>query len=406
MTVTANLVSTAQVMSGGTATSAGTPQKTRVTYNGANPTAGDKFYVLITDSSSGTEFQLGAGEITGTAPVFATVYNDQVYLLEGTRAHLSGIGSALLWNDPNEPGTGYIDFSSRMAIAENLKAASHYQGMMAFFTDTYIFIYEISTNVANWKFKQVMANTGTLNANSVQALGEMDVMYLGYTGIRNLRVRDSSLNAYVDDIGSPINKLLRTVLLVNPLGMGACSVIEPLNLRFWMYPGADQYIYVLSKFLSSEITAWSRYGCYYVDDEDEAQFFAPAKMVSYKGQVFIRDTQDILFQYGGTTGRSYDSLCGAIVTTPFFDLGYPANPKEWIGIQAACTNEWLIELLPNTKSETSSIIALDKTGSSFDNGVIPVSLVSTHIKVKMTSKTTAACIFSAVILRYRMQGEL
>jgi hypothetical protein len=56
--------------------------------------------------------------------------------------------------------------------------------------------------------KQVLENIGTFAPKSVVPFGDIDVFFLSDSGIRSLRARDSSNQAGMSDVGTPIDEYL------------------------------------------------------------------------------------------------------------------------------------------------------------------------------------------------------
>jgi hypothetical protein len=93
----------------------------------------------------------------------------------------------------------------------------------------------------------------------------LEVLMLADSGIRSLRTRETTLNAFVVDIGSPIDSLVTALLatLTDAEKALSCSIVEPSSNRYWLFvpghSGAAGKIYVLSYFPSAQVIAWSTY---------------------------------------------------------------------------------------------------------------------------------------------------
>jgi hypothetical protein len=220
---------------------------------------GDKITISLTNNTSGVVTQVGAGYVTGVIPTFVFTFNEKVYALSAATVYFSAINDPTTWNNPTGNNNGFIQLSDWYATAENLVAASPYQGRLAFFSRFTIQIYIIDANVANWQQQQVLQNIGTLAPFSVVNLGDLDVMFLADTGVRSLRARDLTLNAFVNDLGSPIDSLVRANINANGVvsSMNAQGVADPETGRYWLW--LNDVIYVLSYYPTNQITAWSTY---------------------------------------------------------------------------------------------------------------------------------------------------
>lgn len=70
-------------------------------------------------------------------------------------------------------------------------------------------------------------------------------------------------------------------------------------------------------------------------------FFVPQKFEIYNGQVWVRDTANNLFQYGGPGNAVYEN-CGVTGVTPFIDSGLPGNIKTFKALEASFAGTWQI----------------------------------------------------------------
>src|ERR1700679_335621 len=159
--------------------------------------------IILTSASNGVQTQVGYGYVTGQEFDYCITFNNSVYGLAGGTVYISAINSPTIWNSPTANGNGFIQLSNWYATTEILAAMSPYQGRLVFFSRRTAQIWLTDPNLNDWEIIQILTNIGTVAALSVQALGDLDVLFLSDTGIRSLRVRDNTLNAYVTDIGSP-----------------------------------------------------------------------------------------------------------------------------------------------------------------------------------------------------------
>src|ERR1035437_1998867 len=228
--------------------------------------ADEKYTIIATDSTTALQTQIGAGNVTGIDPNVCFTYNGKVYVLANSGVYCSGIDLPDIFNDPNASGTGFIDMSDRFNVFSKLVAMASYQGMLTFFSRYTAQIWIVDSDIAKWQQKQVLPNTGTVAKLSVQSLGDLDVLFLSDSGIRSLRVRDSSLNASPTDIGSPIDLLVQAAMLASPgTSPAACAIVDPLGNRYWLY--LNGLIYVLSYYPASKIVAWATYEATYAQHQ-------------------------------------------------------------------------------------------------------------------------------------------
>lgn len=251
-------------MSGGQGATAGSGQDDFFTFAGTWAT-GDEWQVVLTDSHSGLLTQIGSGTVTGLQPTYVFTFNNRVYFLAGTGVYFSALDAPTTFNDPNGVGNGYVQLSNFFASIQDTLAIGSYQGRLAFIARDNIQIWIVDADPTQFQLVQLLDNTGTIAPESVKSLGDLDLMYLNDTGLRSLRVRDSSLNGFVVDIGSPIDQLVQTNLLAGTAtsNAAACGIVDPFTSRYWCC--INGIIYILSYYPGAKITAWATYSPTYDD---------------------------------------------------------------------------------------------------------------------------------------------
>jgi len=390
-----SITTTAVGLSGGADAVAGQGTDTQVTVAGTWAT-GDKYTLVMTDNDTAVQTQVGAGYASGVVPNFAFTFNNKVYTLSGATVYFSAVADPTTWNDPNAIFNGYVTMSNYYGTQDNLVAIATYQGRLAFFSNYTIQFWIIDPNPVNWQQAQVLTNIGTYAPLSVASVGDLDVMFLNYTGVRSLRVRDSSLNAFVNDIGSPIDTFVQEDIAQAGITATAasCSIVDPSTGRYWLFipnPSAANgvgSIYVLSHYPSNKIIAWSTYDPSYINTSNNTVYFTPVKFIIYNGQVSCLASDGNVYTFGGATNDYYDSVT-ATVQIPFFDMKRPAHNKlaGAIDVDIAdgtwniyATSDWINGTLTQTNTATQA---------TYDQGWIPFSSQGTHFSVEATTASPA-----------------
>ncbi len=252
------LTNTVVPLTGGAAQYGGQGMEYAVSFSGSFAT-GDEITLLATDGLTGVQTQFGSGTVTGIVPTFCFTFSQKVYVLATSSAYFSAVDDATKWNDPNGIGNGSVQMSNYYGTTDTLVSIAPYQGKLVFLSRWTVLIWQVDANPNNWQLVQMLSNVGTLASNSVYNLGDLDVLFLSDSGIRSIRVRDNTNNAFVADLGTPIDSLVQASLLANTLtnNSAACSVVEPTSGRYWCYLNGT--IYVLSYYPTSKIIAWSTY---------------------------------------------------------------------------------------------------------------------------------------------------
>ena len=427
-TATEFVITQAIPFSGGVTTIAPVEEGYEVIFTGIWA-VGDNWTITLTDNLSGLQTQVGSGYVTGVNPTFTFTYNNKVYILAGSTIYMSALDSPTVWNDPNASGNGFITLTNWYSTPEPIIAAAPFEGYLAFFSSQTIQIWQTDANLANWSIQQTLTNIGTIAPQSVQALGALDVIFLALTGFRSLRSRDIVLNAFVNDLGSPIDPIVQTALLSGN-GALANAVIEPTSQRYMCL--LNGIIYVLSYFPSNKILAWSTY----TPIDSTGGVFTPFLMQVYNGQVWIYGTDangnQAAYQYGGGNNNTYDAT-KAKWQTGFLDAKTPGTIKTARavdivvnagqgGISLSLPDSWSIYCSMDQRSAGNPAALADPTKAnftqvyksktaSFDIGNCPYSDAGTHFSIYAQSNgdgnngTGGPASFSEVLLHYEAANE-
>lgn len=257
---------------------------------------------------NGITYTIGAGNIGGVVPTFCMALGNKLYMIASNSFYFSAIGDATKWEDQDD-GAGFIPIKDIYAAPTDLVATAPYQGKLAVFSRRNIQIYSVNADPALYNQSQSLQNIGTLAALSVQALGDFDVLFLADSGVRSLRVRDNTLNAYTVDVGSAIDSLIEAALVTAGSNTGACGIVDPATGRYWLYLKGT--IYVLSYFPSLKIMAWSTYlpTSIITQDFTASTIGQPAGTAVYSGLII---GQTYTFTFGDLTQTL---TCGSTVLT-------------------------------------------------------------------------------------------
>jgi hypothetical protein len=379
----------------------------RVTFGGAY-TAGDKFkFDVVTAAQT---FNCGISRVTDAAPTYAITLNDRVHFLYGTGWYFSDNGDSTEFAEQGT-GAGYINVANQWQEPENLISLAPYQGRMAVFSNRTTQIWVIDANPNNFSLQQVLSNMGTYCPFGPQSLGDLDVLFPSTTGIRSLRVRDSSLNAFVNDIGSPIDLNMQASIsgLTAAQLAATCSIVEPSANRYWHY--VNGVIYVLSYFPAAKImAAWSTYlptatvaGTTYT--------FVPSRFVTFNSLVYARVTinsAERLLVFGGTAGTTFDASV-ATAATSWLDLKTPGTRKQATELDFAITGTWTFKGSMDWKGVTGGGALQTISGAvsapSFQLGSVAWSDDGFHVKLQAASSGSTAAVLSSMVLHYQNKGE-
>lgn len=331
-----NVTATTTAMSGGVTAVAAIAQIATATIGGTY--SGTDQYTLTINGTAYTT----TGNASGTGKsLYLTL--QRLWSPATSLEQYSKLDTFNNWSDASpSSGAGFINLSNDAEGSEPLVGAGTYISQTAIFSRRNCRIYNLDADATSINLAQSIDNTGARASRSILAYGTTDLFYLDETGWRSLKARDASGAAFVNDLGTAIDAFVVPNMNALPNGVvqRACAVVEPLDGRFWGAIGP--YIYVLSYFPGSQISAWT-----YLDPGFSVSDFARAY-----NRLYVR-SGDTIYLYGGTNGSTYPRA-GELVTQ--IDLPFAATQPPgfsmFTGFDMAGSGEWEVKVYLNPDEPT------------------------------------------------------
>lgn len=286
------------------------------------------------------------GRASGTG-LTAYVFLTRIYSCANTHLQYCAINAPTDWTTAlGSSGAGFINLSSQAAGAERLTGCDAYGVYTAIFSARSVKLYNLTADATQASLFQQIKNTGNLAALSLQSFANTDLFYLGTSGVRSLKVKDTTFAAYSQDAGAAIDQHVQAWMKAQGPGVygPSVSVIEPLDQRYWLAVGARIYVY--SYFPATQIAAWSYY----------SPGFAVSAFATIDDRLYCLSGATI-YLYGGQSGQVYPIAGETPVTfeTPFLTTGAPEESKLWTSLNIAAQGTWGISYLVNPNDETQVI---------------------------------------------------
>lgn len=354
---------------------------------------GGKFWVAGV-RSDGSVHNWWDGTHTGTSSQYSRIFQDKLYRTDGSLLRFSSIGDpSVEVNTPTQPGGGFIDLSKNDSETESLSGLEVYYGKLAVFGRYTTQIWAVDPDPALNQLNQVL-RVGSVAPHAIRQFGTGDVLFLSDSGIRSLRALNLSLAAGVIDVGSPIDKLVVADIKATPdQAFWARSVVEPVTGRFWLAIGG--HIYVLSFFPSAKISAWSRF---------DIPFHVDAFAV-VDNRLFVVDSANNLYLYGGVDGNTYDSS-PVTIRTPHLSADKPSIVKKVQSISAVAWGQWQVGLgMLSDNTELFEPIATI-TGPSVTSHRIAARGHGTHMGVQLVNQAPGPATLASLAINYELAEKL
>lgn len=370
--------------SGGVAATGAVGQYDRISFEGTW-LAGETWSLFIT--AGAVDYTFGAGDVSGVLPTFATTVDNKLYFLAGSTFYFSS-SAVPTGFEQQDTNAGFITSVNRVAASEALTWIGSYQGKLAVLSRNTSQIWTYAADQTSYTQDQILTGVGTQAPLSVQAIGDLDVIMLHDSGVRSLRVRDNSLNAYVVDIGSAVDALVVGTLsrCSEAEKVAACAGVDPTGNRYNLF--VKDTGYTLSYFPQSKVIGWSTF----------VYAVAPVKFVSYAGQLYYRGTDNKIYLYGGLQNTTYDATVPTVVL-PWLDCGHPGNQKSFLAVDVIVRGSWTIYFGVDFDSNTYQTVgAVDEP--TLNKRRITLRAKGTHFSVKLVGCGSDAGVVSSVIVYY------
>jgi len=370
--------------SGGFGPTTGYGQFTRVTFDGTWE-AGDQWTLLL--AAGDDEYTFGFGDVTGLVPTFARTLKNKLNFVVGSRWAFSASAVPTQFEQQNT-GAGYVISTNQVAATENLVAVAPYQGRLALIARNTTQIWTIAAAPSSYVQDQILNGIGTYAPLSVQQIGDLDIFMLHDSGVRSVRVRDSSNNAYVVDIGSAVDGLVTAKATgSNPvLKENACAAFVPNKSQYLLF--LKDTIYVLSYFPQAKVVAWSTFLPSTVDGSVTFE-----KFVVLDGAVYVRATNNKIYKING-----YDAA-QVTMTLPWMDAGKPGTGKQYFSLDVVIQGTWTVYFSVDFEGDVYTEVGT-VTSSTLARRRLMVNGVGTHFSVKLVSTSALAAKVASVIVYY------
>lgn len=215
---------------------------------------GETWTILITSSLAGN-ITLGAGAIAGKTFQGLGKMRQRVFVGFDNYFAFSAITDPSLWEE-QDVGAGVQSYVSQYGVQDTVQTFATFQGKLVVFGSQSIQTWSFEADPANSVLDQVLDNTGTLDPLSVQNIGDLDVLFLDTSGVRSVRSKELTRNAYINDDGVAIDSTIREKLKSYTTGT-AISIVEPTTRHYWLW--LYDTLFVRAHYPQSKISAWSTY---------------------------------------------------------------------------------------------------------------------------------------------------
>lgn len=351
-------------------------------------------FLVIANNTDGsvTNWWNGAIVYRGANPaegIYARIYQSKMYRLTGPYLAFAGVGDPSMTDPDNttSPGAGFIDLSANDSDSNPLLGMEAYYKQMAVFSRLTTQLWQLDPDPAQNTLEQIL-RIGTFGPRSIIQFGTGDVLFMSDSGVRSLRAINASMAAAVNDVGSPIDKLIiAAIATLSGDYWIPVAVVQPISGRYLLAIGTT--IYVLSYYPSAKISAWSTWTVpFWVDH-----------ITTCTNRVIIR-SGDTLYMYGGPSGNQYDNTLATVVT-PMMAADTPTLWKKPMSIDLMVQGVWQLQagMLANNPNARELVGTFQ--GETYSLQAIPYAGYGTHIGLTLTTTDPSPALLGSITVNFQ-----
>jgi hypothetical protein len=295
---------------------------------------GDRFGVKLSTGSPAVDEYFGnIGKPWGDATCVKT-HKRKVYVGAGSILFFSKVNDPTSWNSDVDAGAGFINVANHAGGSEDVQSIELYQGRLGAWSRRAIQLWTMQNDDDLNNLDQTLLNTGTRSPHSTLEFAGNDVFYLDDLGMRSIRARDASNNAFASGVGAAINPLVREWMRTGASEsdvLNCVVAVEPEFGRLWVVIGTRIYVY--SYFPDTGIAAWTWY----------EPGFTISDLARTTSRVWAR-ANNRLYLYGGNSGDEFGSDYTVTIEMPFTGAQKDGTYKQVMGMDIAATGAWSVQL--------------------------------------------------------------
>ena len=272
----------------------------------------------------------------------------------GDVVRYSKTGDPRDWSAASDAGFLPTGLNSRGDRATN--ALGIYQNKLVALSRDGAQVWQVDPDPTNMRLEDIVENVGTSYSRSVANVSS-DLYFLSDYGFRSITTLQYTNNLADVDIGSPIDKLVRSAL--TPGG--------PNPKAFYFY-GTGQYIcaignrlfvYAISR--TSRIAAWSQY------------FLAqPVDAFAELNQVLYIRSGDSVYKLDEDMRTDDGILYEVLVQLPYMDFKKPASLKQVYGIDVVLEGKCFLSMGFDVRDPDAFTPEVLAKGNTRGGGMLPI----------------------------------
>lgn len=312
--------------------------------------------------------------------------SSMIFAIKDDVVRFTAVNAARDWSTSEK--AGFLPVSLRQSTSKYPTALGQFESNLVVFFEDSAQIWTIDPDPKNHRLTQNVP-IGTVYPYS-HANMSSDIFFLSPAGFRSVAVQSYTTSLMDNDIGSPIDSIIRMAMRDNS--------IQP---RMVYYRGAGQLIcfigaeaYVYSYSRSAKISAWSKWNFPFVIDhvtEHETHLY-----VRSGNQIYVFD--DMQYTDDGAP-------IPVLAQLPYLDARKPSQLKRFMQLDVSAIGDFDISFLFDPANPDLETPAISMSGDTRPLPAIPVEVGATNISIKVKHDSNGEFELAGISLIYQIHGS-
>lgn len=247
------------------------------------------------------------------------------------------------------------------------QALDEYRGNLVIWTSTDFIVFQVDPDPAQMAHLDTIPGIGTIYARASASVAS-DMYFLTQQGVRSVGIASAASNLQDDDVGTPVDSLIKAELTSNPdpLAFYSASTGE-----WWLVLGTK--VYVLQKSRKAKIEAWSR---------DELPV-AITDQTHLGGDLYVRSGNRV-FRVDSAVQSDSGVPFSSLVWWPYLDMGSPGITKQLVGVDVVGRGNVQVSIGYNQNDPTAYTTPITIGPDTVPGNLVPIPVAAPSMAVKLT----------------------
>lgn len=307
------------------------------------------------------------------------VIGSKVYAVANDVTRYCVTNNPMDWSTPND--AGFLPTGMHCTGEIEGRALGEYRGNLAFWSASDLQIWQVDPDPAQMQLLDTISGVGTIYDKANASISS-DMAFLTPQGVRSAGVAAANSNMQDEDIGTPIDSMIRAELAG---GAEPLAFYNPSLGEWWTLIGTKGFVYQRAR--SAEIQAWSR-------DEWPVEFTDWALL---NGETFLRSGDTVYRVDASATTDSGVGFAGTI-WWHYLDLGSPGVTKQLVGVDIVGEGTCALTIGYDQTAPAAITASLTIGPDSVPGGIIPIPIAAPSLSPKLVYAAGQAWRFEALNL--------